>query len=940
MEKTYNEAEKAFTDKQYDTAITKIKELLGYIGTNKDAPLEMLYFNIGLANLLNNKTTEAEAGFLECLKRFPKGEYSSRCYLGIGRALMSQASPEKKQLAIKALTEAARDPAQRSQAGLCLGQLYTDLKKPEEALKVFRNLMGADIRSPQQTMAALEVIGVLADTGKLEDLVLYLDYLGYQAGVRDALAWFANQVVVVGDELVNRASEEVGSPWFESALIIYRSIPLRGQILETQKSSLAAMRQTCKLLEARIKAEKKSTINQRSNASELLNTLKPTIEQIEAALDAVEKKTDFDAALLIRRGRCLVYLGRYEEALVCYRTLRTKYADSEEAKAAAYAEIVVLNKLKNTPEIKEKCDLYLTKYPDSELAEKVATLAGEILVQSGDLAEIGSFYRNLETRFPKSENLDRFVFFQGVAFFQAANFIEASPMFDRFLKEFPKSEFKETVLYYVAMSNFLSNKYKETIATCKEYLSKYPDGRYAGDMLYRLAFIDFNDKGDPNDTPEKQAVYKQLMAQKIVTELDAFLTTHPNDPANGSMYCLMADTYRKINELGKAIESYQKAVATDSLDDVMQYALDSATSLLQSKKDWAAIAAMHSEFIKRKPDSQLAILSAIWIARAKAYEGKSADASEMLAEALKNRFADPASEQVESLIDELVKTFVPRKKISLIDIKEIDSKLTEALLKIVAGKESATTNARTYYARARLAQMLKRADLSDLYLQGIATANAKDPSPLSPALLATSGDILLKTGDLDGAETMYLRLANRYKDSLFSDAGPVGLGCVALARNQPEKALKIFDDALENNNGISRFKECTLGKLRALVALDKFDAAHKLGEQIISDKTFRGETVASTYLILAQAYRKQAASAGIAPADAQEFMTKAYGIYQRVYVAYQSIPELCAQAYWGAYETAKELGKETEAAENLKALINHPKLQKTELRKKAESMVK
>jgi tetratricopeptide (TPR) repeat protein len=940
MEKIYTEAETAFAEKQYDTAIAKIQELIKAIGTNQEGmPVELLCFNIGLANLLANKTSEAETAFLECIKRFPKGEFTSRCHLGAGRALMQQDTPEKKQRAIEELTLASQDPKYRAEAGLWLGEVYTELEKPAEALNVFRKLMGSDVRSAPQTMAAVEVIGLLASTGKIDDLASYIDHLTHQAGVRDALAWFANQVVVRGDELVMRAEEAIGSPLFETALTIYRSVPPRSQILEVQNAALVSMRKQCRTLESRVNAEKTKPINQRSNASELLNNLKPAIEQAESALAIIDKKTDFDAALLMRRGRCLVYLERNEEALVCFRTLRTKYPATEEAQAAAYAEIVIYNKLENVPEIKEKCDLYLTKYPDSDRAEQVSTLAGEILVKSGDWPEIGSFYRGLETRFPKSENLDRFVFFQGVAFFQSANFIESTPLFERFLKDFPNSDMVETVLYYVAMSNFLSNKYKETLATCKEYLAKYPDGRYAGDMLYRLAFIDFNDKGNESDPPDKQAAYKQKMAEKITRELEEYLTAHPDDLANGSMYCLIADTYRKINQLDKAIEAYQKAVLTNSLDDVIQYALDSVTPLLQAKKDWTGIAAMHGEFMKRKPESQLAMLSAIWVARAMAYAGKSSEASEMLADHLKGTITEASSEQVESLIDELVKTFVPRKKTSNINIEEIDQKLVETLNKIVVGKESSTTNARINFARARLAQMLKRPDLSDLYLKGIATTNAQDPSGLSPALLAASGDILLKSGDLDGAEAMYMRLSDRYKDSLFSDAGPVGLGFVALARKQPEKALKIFDDALENNNGISRFKESTLGKLQALVDLDKFEVVQKLAESIVSDKTFRGETVAKAYLLLAQSYRKQATqSAVISPAVSKDFLAKAYGTYQRVYVAYQSVPEICAEAYWQAYETAKELGDSTLANENLKVLKSHPKLQKTQRAKDAAKL--
>ena len=781
LNRLFTEAEAAFAEKNYPVAVEKIEALLTALGPNKDAPLELLYFNKALGYLLVGKPVEAEAGFADCLKRFPKGEYASRSYLGIGRACIDQGTPEKKERALEALKVAAQDPKFRSEAGLWLGQVYNDLGKREEALVVFKSLMGSDIRSPQQTTAAVEVIGLLADTGKLEDLILYLDRLAGQAGVRDALAWYSNQVIVRGDELV-------GTQDYESALAIYRSVPPRSQILEVQKTALESQRKDLKILEARVESEKNKPLNQRSSASELLNNLKPAIELAEKALLAVEEKPDLDAALLMRRGRCLYYLDRHEEALVCFRTLRTKYGNASDAKPAAYAEIVITNKLKNIAELKLLCDDYVRKYPEAENAEQVATLAGEVLVQSGNWAEVGNFYRNLETKFPNSNALDRYTFFQGVAVFQDGNFQESTPIFAKFLKNFPESPLIENALYYTAMSHFLSNNYKITLKSCKEYLSRFPDGKYAGDMRYRLAFIDFNDKEiDQSD--------------KIIRDLSDFLAEHPDDPSVGSMYCLLADTYKKKtsdkpDELAKfqkqALEAYYKAVWAENPDDVVQYALDSATTILSGNKDYAAIATLHSEFLQRKPDSSLALLSASWVARMKAREGKSVEAAEMLATALKARIANPTSEQVEFLIDELVKTLVPRKKPAEIDIDAIDKQLVEILNKAIAGKENATTNARLYYARARLAQLLKRADRSDLYLKGIATINAKDPSVLSPALLAVSGDILLKLGNLDEATAMFRRLLDRHKDGMFADAGPVGLGYVALAASTPLQPSKFL----------------------------------------------------------------------------------------------------------------------------------------------------
>ncbi len=409
------------------------------------------------------------------------------------------------------------------------------------------------------------------------------------------------------------------------------------------------------------------------------------------------------------------------------------------------------------------------------------------------------------------------------------------------------------------------------------------------------------------------------------------------------MLCLIGDTYKrkksdKRDELAKfqklAVDSYIKAVfLKDAMDDVVQYALDSATAVLQDNKDWKGIGDLHSRFLKEKPNSPIALLSINWVVKTKSREGKIAEAAEMLSDALKLRIADPSNEQVEFLLDELVKTVIPKKKAKDIDIDVIDAQLIEILNKAIKGNENATTSARLYYARARLAEMLRRKDKSDLYLKGIATINAKDPSVLSPALLAVSGDILLKEGMLDEAEAMYRRLVDRYKDGLFSDAGPVGLGYIQLARKKPEEALTIFENALANNPGMSRFKETTLGKIEALTELGRLDDAEKFALGIVGDKMFRGESAGKAYLLLGKIYTKQAEKEqGV---DARiELYKKAYATYQRVYIAYQGFPEVCAEAYWLGYGVAKDMGNNTLADETLKALRAHPKLQNTDRVKK------
>ena len=933
LNRMLHEAEAAFEAKEYATVVTKLEALIKLLNpqTANDEMMEELYFKIGLANLLASQFAEAETAFTDCATKYPNGMFASRCALGVGKACMGQDNAAKKELAIKVFKVAMKDPKLNAEAGLALAMLYSETGKRKEAMDVFKSLMGADIRSASQTTAAVGVINLLADEGKLEDLVYYLDRLTNQAGVRDAIAWYTNQVIVRGDECMMAHD-------FDTALAIFQTIPSRNQIVDIQTQSLDAQRKIIAILDraiAKEDADEKKTPNAplvRGIARELVASLNPALEANEKALAAIKEIKDLDASLLYRRGHCFYELTRREEARLCFSTLRLKYPTYKENKIAAYTEIMIMQELKKSAGLLELCKAYLTAYPESSDAEAVATLAGELLVEQAKWPDVITYYADLESRFPKSTHLDRFIFYQGLGHFlnagDAADFALSTPMFEKVNRSYPKSELYEPALYYLAMTYFLSNEYKKTVAACSEYLSKYPNGLYAGDMQYRLSFVDSN---DPRVQPDK-----------IINDIEEFMKNHPTDVSNGSMLCLLADTYKKKNMDDEAAEAFKKAVWSKSPDDVTQYALDSATTILQAKKDWSAIAEMHGAFLKDNPDSQLALLSAGKVVQMKIREGKGEEGARILAESLRTRISNPKVQQVEYLLDLMVQTLVPRKKPAKEEMEalaeQLDEQLVETLKQVVGDKPNPTATARMFYAQARLSQLLyrtSRTDRSDLLLKGIATNYASEPAVLSPTLLSVCGDILLQEENLDGAQAMYRRLDDSYKDSLFADAGPLGLGNVALARKKPEEALKIFEDTLANNKGTSRFCETTLGKIQALVDLGKFEDGRKLAEQVVGDKMFHGEMAGKAYLMLADSYRVEAAQA--APgSDPNELMRKAYATYQRMCITYQSLPEICAEAYWQAAETAKGLNEFGLASENLKTLTTLPKLQNTRRAREAK----
>ncbi len=918
----FDEAEKAFTDKDYETAAQKLEALLKAAANQQDAPFEMLRFNLGVAYLLDGNNPKAEEAFTECIKQFPEGEYLSRAYLGVGKACIQQGGDEKQQRAIQALNRAAADPRYRAEAALLLCELHTERNEENEALKIIHSLTESEVRTPQQTSAATGMIGLLANLDRLDDLGPYLARLIRQPGVRDAIAWYANEAIVEGDKLA-------GSGKYEAALAVYRSIPARTEILSIQAATLEENRKKLEALKALAAAEEKKPLGKRTNLSEQIANFESLVTLTEDAQKTLRELSGLDASMLVRRGRCFYYLDRYEEARFCFRLVREKHPASSEAEAAAYAEIVINKQLGATGELQTLAEAFLKKYPAAANAEQVALLVGEKLLEDRQWPKVLSYYRDLETKFPSSSSLDRFRFLQGVALFEDGGFQDAVDLFEQFIGAFPESPLAEDAVYRAALGCFLTNQYKKTLEWCDKYLSRYPEGRYAGDILYRLAFIDSNDK-------------EQDHSVKIIDTLGAFLEKHPDDPAAGSMHCLIGDTLKKMKgekedlalNQERALSAYKKAIWAGGSEETVHYALNSATAILSAKKDWQGIVDLHGEFLEKHPESQAALVSATWVSKGMQRLGKPEEAAALLAKTLRRVIADPSKEQTELLIDEIVSNLVPRKRPADFDEEAVSKKLADILTVAIEDQANGTTTARTFYGRARMASALRNSGLEEAYLKSLASNTEIKPADLSPVLLAVCGDILLKTGDLDRAGEMFERLSARYKESAYSDAGPAGLGQVALARKQPDLALEIFDKVLTDYPGMSRYKDAMLGKLEALKDLGRFDDAEKLALEIAGDRSFRGPAIPRAYLLLGDVLREKARSQS--GEEKHDSLAKAHGYYQRVYTAYQRETELCAQAYWSAYETAGELGDSELARKTLEELSKHPKLQNTALSKKAK----
>lgn len=914
LQKLYDEAEKAFAANDFPTVAAKLEELIkqGGEAEAKNDAMERVRFNLGFAYLLSAEKdakpespywAKAEAAFDSCAKAFPKHEFTSRCYLGIGRARVGQGKLSE---AVDPLRRASADIKYRTEAGIVLGNVYKQLKRNDEALKVFSTLMGSEVISAEQATASIKAVEVLADSNELAQLARYLERLSTQPGIIDLSAAYANELVRIGDGMMDKNPA--------AALLLYRSVQPRHLIIEQQRSSMERIRKDLDIVKKFVDAKTQEAAkapNAGLGNQGLLEAAKSAAAKMEALLKAqeesvkmIEEKDDMDASLMMRRGRALYQSKRYSEARVCFREIRTKFAKSGELETASFAELATLNDMNELEELKKLAAEFLKNFPDSARAETVVGIVGNSLVGTGDWPKVEKFFTEAKNKYPNSPEREGYMFAEAMAVMQQGRFADARGLFEDIIRTYPSAKNMETVLYYITMTWFFDNKQNKTVEAAENYLKKYPKGTFAGDMRYRLAFIQYQDtKNDYSDV--------------IIDSLTKFLQEQPNDVSAGSIWCLLGDVYsKKANQTNlpedqvnryqeNAIEAYKKAVWSQSPDDVIQYALETATQLLRDRKDWNGIADLHGEFLTKKPNHELALMSALQVAKMRQREGKIDEAVELLGTNLAKMIGDPANEQVEPLIDQIVQLKVPRKKAAEIDKDAVEKDVEAVMTKIIGENKSPTTVARTFYAKSRVREALRDKEKANMYMVNM--ANTTEADALSPVLLARCADILLAKGDLDRAESFYKRLTEKYEKTSYSDAGPVGLGYIELKRNSAATALNIFNEVIEKNNGTSRYKEAVLGKIQAMVKLNQLDAAEKLANESVGNKEFKGLTAAQIYLELITIKEKRAD--GAAGDAAKEFLKEAHAYAQRTYTAYKAFPEVAIPAYTKAIELLGQIGE-------------------------------
>jgi tetratricopeptide (TPR) repeat protein len=875
-----------FQEGKYQEALSKIAEVEKNLGGK---PFPQVLFVKGASYFNLNDYPNAITALEAYQTSFADGEYINPVRMALGRSYINKGEADKGIEILKALVTSA--PAMKAEAGLFVAEALKKQGKNDEAISILSSVLTEGTRSAEGIQAAMMAADLYVAKGELDKAAELMDKVKGFATGGDNVAQMNNIYLKLGDQMLEKKS-------FREALGAYQLVRRQSEITRVQKDLIAKIEQS-------LKNPGKGPI--RGTKEELEEKLKVN----NSLLEEIEKRSDYDASLYYRLGRCYFEMARLWEAILAFDVIVKEFKEFPQRDRCMFGMIIANAQLKRVNAARALCEKYISDFPDGADLGTVSEMFGMLAYENGEMDQAVTAFHKAES-FPKADK-ERLRFLRGNVLFEMQRFDDARTTFELLVNEFPETAYKDDALYRVALIYFYQNDSINTTKALKNYIKENAKGQYVIDARYRLAFIKFQARE----------------VDEAMKDLEGIAKDAPNDQNIGQVYALLGDGYNQKQDYEKALENFAQAVDKAKSDDVLTYALDQATDLYASMNKWKELGDMWQKYLKTHKDNEEQELKAVlWISRARVKENKMDEARKLLSDAIKPKIPNPANEQVEGLIQQLVTLVAPKRRAArpaaapapapaaapapapaaegaakpaegtaaapapapaaapaappVATFEEVEKQL-EGLLTPPEAAMNGTAQMRILFAKAWLAKTMREPEKAEKFFTIIIEVAKADD--LSPMLLATVGDNARKKGDLDKALACYNRLNEFFKDTEYADGAAVGLAEIAFEKNEYDKALELFRKAMVDYAGSSRLLDATRGEARALYKLKKYDEAKKIYENILNTKEWRGEAHAEALFMQGEMLSDQNK-----PGEAISF-------YQRVVIAHQKWKPILAKAY-------------------------------------------
>ncbi|MCW0220256.1 MAG: tetratricopeptide repeat protein, partial [Prosthecobacter sp.] len=315
------EALKLFQEAKYPEALKKIEQ----VKTNlNNKPFAQVLFVEGASYFNLNDYDKAIVALEEYVKSFGDGEYISAVKMALGRSYINKGDADKGISILKEVVN--QSPDLKSEAGLFVAEALKKQDKTDEALAVLKSVLEGGIRSSEAIQAAMMAADLYVGKGELDQAGELMEKVKGFATGGDNVAQMNNIYLRLGDQMLEKKS-------FREALGAYQLVRRKEEISRLQKDVIAKIEQS-------LKSPGKGPI--RGTKEELEEKLKMN----NGLLEEIEKRTDYDASLYYRLGRCYFEMGRFWESLLAFDVIVKEFNEFPQRDRCVFGMIIAHAQLK------------------------------------------------------------------------------------------------------------------------------------------------------------------------------------------------------------------------------------------------------------------------------------------------------------------------------------------------------------------------------------------------------------------------------------------------------------------------------------------------------------------------------------------------------------------------------------------------------------------
>ena len=869
---------------EFMDAIPDLQQLIEWLGDSEtpriQASMEMVYYQLGLAQFFIGQFDAAEDGLTMYLKKYRHGAKRMAAALYIADAQRFKGKTAVALSSYRAILRQYSYPIDmKADIYSSIARCHLSEDKWSEAIDPLKEVYRISPDFLRLNWAATLLITAYFKELDLDKVYPLVPYVLHPDS-------FASRSVAFNLAAMEAGEDLFGTERYRDALWVFRMVFPHDEVIAKGEAYLAWLKKRAAFLRTRLTDPR------------LLMRLQENIGEMEAEISAMSQIENYNQDLTVRIARGYMEMLRYWEARDMFVHLHAMAdePDAEEALSLAFQCSMQIIPWDRAYAIG---DQYMSEYPSGDYFDYITLAMGQMHAREKNWPEvIRHLTKTLEMR-PEHESAASCMFLIGYASFMEEKFEDAVTWLKRVTEKFPQTELLGEVTYWMAMAYMFDNDYESASTQFDRVLEHHASSVFAEDAAFRRAVCD----------------YGLSRYEESEQRLAAFLDHYPQSRLASEASMMRGDIGGALGNVMEAVVHYQTAMKDPEVNiEFYNHSAFQTGTLLTDEGRLDDVISHFKAYVKEKREGCNIAQAAYWIGVSLWNQGEQARALRYYRQAVELYGEDPATIGIDMILDEWMGRI---KRSTKEDAQTAWLQLRTALDEAIAAKKE------TLVLRLKRI-MLYGENVTSTEKQRIENEFLSEANiaPASPAVLQKMLELAQARKRNDLAVKVARHIIARYTETDYALDARMVLARMAI------EAARTVENPREREQ---RYAEAIvhLGVIREVFASsgEAGEALLLLGQLYTEQRQYEEADACYKSVLGVKGWRNLWPEAIYGRGDcayARRQYDVASAYYERIYLMYAHYRQWTAKAYLKRAESLRKLYQDQKAVEVLDEMLKIP----------------